>query len=368
MSTQNAVAVLIYDQIGGILKDFFDNGDFSNLLSPMESLLHQLENGPENEPPEVTFGLLIDFVGNSVSSSLDHLAKPFTTTFPLLPLPFFSISSELLKQLRALFDKNIRFFGTKMDALVTMITATNADARKSASKDLFTDSTFFSEGLQKLIGDEIGAVLSLATIGNALQESPLNNVGQVPVSVEKALRDYFFNKKGYQTVDGSNIVSPVHLSDIVSAVAGGATSTSGSPDLAQFKSLFSKATAEHYVRDTIRVTVEAAYDTSRDLRKAYKDTRDKLRELKDTAALKDAIGNKFVTWFRGFSAVAESAAMRTVETATEGVSGFQTNTLIAAAAGTFAGTIARKLAQDDFLEVLYSDFKDKDIILPARKI
>ena len=55
---------------------------------------------------------------------------------------------------------------------------------------------------------------------------------------------------------------------------------------------------------------------------------------------------KFVAWLRGFSTMAESAAMRAVEVGTQGVAEFQTNPLIAAAAGSFAGTAARKLAQD----------------------
>jgi hypothetical protein len=47
--------------------------------------------------------------------------------------------------------------------------------------------------------------------------------------------------------------------------------------------------------------------------------------------------------------------MRGVEVATQGVSQFQTNPLIAAAAGAFAGTVARKLAQNSFLDALRSD-------------
>ena len=55
---------------------------------------------------------------------------------------------------------------------------------------------------------------------------------------------------------------------------------------------------------------------------------------------------QFVAWFKGFSAMAESGVMRAVEIGTQGVSQFQTNPLIAAAAGAFAGTVARKLGQD----------------------
>ena len=64
---------------------------------------------------------------------------------------------------------------------------------------------------------------------------------------------------------------------------------------------------------------------------------------------------QFVAWFKGFSAIAESAVMRAVEVGTQGVSQFQTNPLIAAAAGTFAGTVARKLGQDSFLTKLQTD-------------
>jgi hypothetical protein len=52
------------------------------------------------------------------------------------------------------------------------------------------------------------------------------------------------------------------------------------------------------------------------------------------------------------SGVAESQAMSAVEQATLGVSTFQSNPLIAAAAGTFAGTAARKAAQHVFLSEL----------------
>jgi hypothetical protein len=57
--------------------------------------------------------------------------------------------------------------------------------------------------------------------------------------------------------------------------------------------------------------------------------------------------------------MAESGAMRAVEMGTQGVSEFQTNPLIAAAAGAFAGTVARKLAQDSFLDVLSTELKIK---------
>ncbi|MGA2401641.1 MAG: hypothetical protein ABSG91_08025 [Syntrophobacteraceae bacterium] len=360
MSTQNAVAVMIYDRLGKALNDFFQLGEDCDLsrfvnLPPTGSLLDQLTNGPKDAPPKVTLGLVIDFVGDSVSALLKGLATPSTTPIPLLPLAFFPLSPDLLGRLRNLFEAELTFFKDQKNFLINIITSVNTRDRQDAAKGLFTDSTFFSDGLRQLIGDEIGAIFSLATIGNALQGAPLANVGQVPADVEKALLEYFFKKKGYENIDGSNVVAPVHLSDILAdPVPDDLKSISN--EINQLKSHFSNATAEQYVRDIIRVIVEAAYDTARDLRKKYDGVRDKVRKLNPTPPLTQAdVEKKFVNWFKGFSAMAESAAMRAVETATRGVSEFQTNTLIAAAAGTFAGTVARKLAQDSFLTVLQSD-------------
>src|SRR5262249_17338914 len=110
-----------------------------------------------------------------------------------------------------------------------------------------------------------------------------------------------------------------------------------------------------YLRDTIRITVEAAYNTTRNLSTNYNTIKGSAKQRKSTAAQQAAIERKFVNWFRGFSALAESASMRAVEVATQGVSEFQTKPLIAAGAGSFAGTVARKVAQDSFLTVLRRD-------------
>jgi len=68
--------------------------------------------------------------------------------------------------------------------------------------------------------------------------------------------------------------------------------------------------------------------------------------------------------FARLSSMAESAAMRAVEVGTQGVSEFQTNPLIAASSGSFAGTVARKLAQDSFLDLLTADLKRRPAARP----
>ena len=178
--------------------------------------------------------------------------------------------------------------------------------------------------------------------------------------MERALIDYFFTTNGFNTVDRESVVAPVHVSDIKEAVKEAVVGAVDHRDLTglQFRGLFSKTTAERYLRDIIRVVVESAYDAGRGLngpdgRFSAVVSGLKGRASKDKPA--DAIEKQFVTWLRGFASMAESAAMRAVEVGTQGVSEFQTNPLIAAAAGSFAGTVARKLAQDSFLAVLHTD-------------
>jgi hypothetical protein len=122
----------------------------------------------------------------------------------------------------------------------------------------------------------------------------------------------------------------------------------GDLDLKQIgkvKTLVSERTAERYIRDTIRLIVEAAGDARyNDLRKRY----DAMRLHMPT----DEKREKFADWFKGFSAMAESTVTSAVEEAALGVAAFQTNQLIAASASTFAGVAARKAAQHVFLSEL----------------
>src|SRR5262249_22820935 len=139
-------------------------------------------------------------------------------------------------------------------------------------------------------------------------------------------REYFFADEGYRTVDGILLAPPAHLS------------------LATLKDVVSDRTAERYVRDLIHLIVEAAADVRFDLRARYPQLLNTL-----PAGAPQATASK---WFRGFASMAEAWVTSTVEEACLGVAQFQTNALIAAAAGTYAGTAARKAAQHVFLKEL----------------
>jgi len=362
VSTPNALTALIHDRLGQTLKDVFAktaNGNpadiFKIALSPGDTLVAQLE-APGDGPPRVTLGFLLDIVSSAVPT-----------------VPDGSGPGELLAKIRTALKGRLAFFKQMdlEDEIANLVAAADTASIRKAGDALFAridavsvkpgrNDVFASVGewirLQPFIGGDMGTVLPFATLVNAAQGSGLANAIQIPQSVERGLLDYFFKPAGYRTVDAASVVAPVHLSDIGSALSkvdlGGGVEAAAAAGVQQVKGLFSKPTAEHYIRDIIRVIVESAYDSGRDLNGRFRGITDKLQARKTQEADKAAIANKFLSWFRGFAAMTESAAMRGVEVGTQGVSQFQTNPLIGAAAGSFAGTVARKLAQDSFLTVL----------------
>ena len=362
MGTPNALTALIHDRLGQTLKDVFArtaSGNPADILkfglNPGDTLVAQLEE-PGDGPPRVTLGFLLDIVGSAVPT-----------------VPDGSGPGELLGRIRTALRGRLDFFKQLEleDEIAALVAAADTASIRSAGDALFAridakslrpgrSDVFESVGqwvrVQPFIGGDMGTVLPFATLVNAAQGSGLPDVIEIPRSVERGLLDYFFKPAGYRTVDGASVVAPVHLSDIGGALKkvdlGAGAEAAAASGVQQLKGLFSKPTAEHYIRDIIRVIVESAYDRGRDLGGRFQGVTDKLRSRKSKDAEKAAIANKFLSWFRGFAAMTESAAMRGVEVGTQGVSQFQTNPLIGAAAGSFAGTVARKLAQDSFLTVL----------------
>ena len=353
MSTENAVLTIIHDQLGQVLTGVFARANSSNpftiAVNADDGLLKQL-NQDGDDPPRISLGFGLDVLNTSVSAVLGALPVSGPTPFGLLDL---SNVSQVLDKVRSALGGRLGLFERQRDAIAKLIAARDPASRAKAvgevfrqlSADLAGSSVLDSVGrLQQFIGNDLGPALTLTTMVGAVQQGQQNIVG-IPESVERALLAYFFRSDGFKTVDGESVVSPVHLSDVQSALAAG---TSGG--VQSLKGLFSKTNAERYIRDTIRVTVESAFDTARGF-----------NDVAGTPGVYGAVvtklknPTKFVTWFRGFSSMSESVAMRAVEVGTQGVSEFQTNPLIAAAAGSFAGTVARKLAQDSFLSLLRKD-------------
>src|SRR5262249_962897 len=155
----------------------------------------------------------------------------------------------------------------------------------------------------------------------------LKNLGNAGLweNISVAHTQYFFGENGFVTVDGVPILPPMHFG--VAQVFDPATLQ---VNLENIRGLLSEKTAERYVPDVIRVTVEAAegvrYDSLRS------------RFAKIPGQVGKANTEKAVRWFKGVASLAESHVTSAVEEACLGVAQFQTSALIAASAGTYAGT------------------------------
>jgi len=352
VSTTNAIAAVIHDQLGQVLTKAFKPGGenpFKINTKPNDGLLKQLQE-PGDAAPRVSLGFALDIGSSALAALLDILPA----SGPLGALPKLD-GLQLLDKLRGVLQSPLGLLERQRDLIANLISAHNPKALGDALSDLFKriledvpgpDSQNSVIKLHAFIGNDVGTTLPLATVMDAFKQAGQELAG-IPESIEQALLNYFFKGDGYQTLDGEGVVSPVQLADLGKAVAGAVEAGSAVAGVQSFKGLFSKTNADRYLRDTIRVIVESAYDAGRGLT-----DRGGKPGVYSVVTAKLQNRPKFVSWFRGFSSMAESVAMRAVEVGTQGVSEFQTNPLIAAAAGTFAGTVARKLAQDSFLVLL----------------
>jgi hypothetical protein len=226
---------------------------------------------------------------------------------------------------KSLLDRLPGVFDRSRDVIGRLLDARSPAAILAVGGDLGTDLVRPAlGGVARLVGGNLGIVLSFVTTLRNLAD------GRAPDAVREAYLQYFFGS-GFLAVDGTRITSPVQLAGL---------DLQGLGDL---RTAVTPRTGERYVRDLVRLLIEAVDDVRYDgLGRRINAAREKAGDHQD----------KLMRWFRGVSGVAESQAMSAVEQATLGVSTFQSNPLIAAAAGTFAGTAARKAAQHVFLSEL----------------
>ena len=390
MDIARTIVAMVHDQAGGALTAVLSGGANPFIIKTSDGLLKQLEDTSATLP-RVSAGFVGDIAVNSVATLLNKfrsvsgaIGPGATAGGPKLLSP-----AEFLAQVRNVVESQLSSLhspqgevppaGGAIESLVGLLDRDDSELGQgiqdfqgrlnSLLKGLVRpgDDDAGVLRLRQILGNDISTVMPLAAIANAVQG--LQHAANVPASLEEGLLAYFFSPDGYKTVDGESVIAPVHLSDL-KAIGAGAVDVGPGLDIKvstapikQLKGLFTTATAEQYLRDTIRVIVESAYDAVRGLKDSknakglYSTVTEKLRSRQQSEADRGAIVNKFVVWFRGFSSMAESATMRAVEVGTQGVSEFQTNPLIAAAAGTFAGTVARKLAQGAFLAVLSTELQ-----------
>ncbi|MGA2410859.1 MAG: hypothetical protein ABSG46_10795 [Candidatus Binataceae bacterium] len=171
---------------------------------------------------------------------------------------------------------------------------------------------------------QFGIALSLVTT--------LKNLAgpSFPRAIADAALAYFFNPTGFTTVDEIQITPPMQFS--------GTPQTPG-----DLKGSLASRSSDRYLRDLIGITLEAAGDVQFQLRDRYH------RMLTHLTLPQQEVAKR---WFKGFASMAEAGVLTAVEETLLGIGEFTTNPLIAAAAGSYAGTIARKATQHVFLNEL----------------
>lgn len=388
MDIANTIVGMVYDRVGEALATFLSGGQSPFFIKPSDTLLAQLEDTSVTLP-RVSAGFIGDIALSSVSGVVNKLRSlsgdsqvsggAGTPKLPNLDDLVAQVRSALRNQLPFLPQQQGANTKGVIETLVGILDSERQEIGQAAREfhDRFNsilsglvrpgraDDDASVGRVKQILGNDIGTIMPLAAIANAVRG--VQNVADVPHSIEQGLLAYFFSSDGYKTIDGESVVAPVHLSDLKGiaesaiSVGPGLDVTVNPAAVKQVKGLFTTATAERYLRDATRVIVESAYDALRGLRDSegkvglFGTVTTRLRTRKQAKADQEAVVAKFVTWFRGFSSMAESGAMRAVEVGTQGVSEFQTNPLIAAAAGAFAGTVARKLAQSSLLDLLTTE-------------
>jgi len=288
----------------------------------------------DNPAGNVTLTSLLH--GSTVQQLLiNQLKDPQQTVPSSLKLVFANpLSSVLSTDLPASF---LQFFGTVASLPFKLI------------KDVITGSDPIAE-LQDLPQQLSGSLSNLAAplahlpmllinqLEVALSVLPtlqmLKQSGAALTHIDEAVGQYFF-AGGFTTIDGDKIAPP-QLTDVASN------------DLKTLKSLASQKSGADYIRNAVRLPIEAGTDVEYDLPNRLNNAPIQVFGNNPTAAEKQ----KVLTWMKGYAAQAEAAATTTVEGVVLGAGPSKTNSLIGAAAGSAAGTMARKAAQHVFLREL----------------
>jgi hypothetical protein len=249
----------------------------------------------------------------------------FTPLFDILHLPAYGVPSLTPDAVAAAIIE-------PLDTLQEIFTSANGIGNESQviiSRVLafFRGQPDFAPLLEtfgSFLEGQFGIALSLVTTLMNLA-SP-----SFPRAIADAVLGYFFNSDGFVTVDEIHLIPPMSFS--------GSAQTP-----ADLQRALAVKSSDRYLRDLVTLTVEAAGDVQFELRDRFHQMLAKLTVQQQGVAKR---------WFKGYAAMAESGVMTAVEETLLGVGQTSTNPLIAATAGTYAGTVARKATQHVFLSEL----------------
>jgi len=253
-----------------------------------------------------------------------HLTLDYTPILDLLPLAQIGQMSAPAGEVSAPVDNILKFFRDPTGE-ITRIFQGGDPASMFGRMLQFFDGRDELKDLSGMLGSllegQFGIALSLVTtLKNLLDPS-------LPRTVTDGVIQYFFGPSGFATVDEIHFAPPMNLS--------------GTPQtISDLKGFFSEKSAERYVRDLISVIVESAGDFQYKLRDRYGQMISRLNAAQQETAKR---------WFKGFATMAEAGLTTAVEETLLGIGTFQGNKLVAASAGAYAGTAARKMTQHVFL-------------------
>jgi hypothetical protein len=261
-----------------------------------------------------------------------NVSLDFTPAVDLLKLPMIG-GDPVLKAGGALdIDKVIASILDPSGAITGILNGESPAEVFNRVKDFFNRRDGLKgilDSLGSFIEGQFGIALSLITTLKNL------SAPDFPQAIIDAVLSYFFKPEGFVTVDEVQMTPPMQSSGISQQLADAKPGN--------LRSMFSEKSGERYVRDLITVIVEASGDKQYELRRRYQQLSAHLAATQTDTAKQ---------WFKGFGTMAEAGVTSAVEETVLGIAQFQTNALIAASAGTYAGTLARKATQHVFLSEL----------------
>jgi hypothetical protein len=258
-----------------------------------------------------------------------NLALDFSPLLDILHLPQLGGNKDDAgaRSIKDMVDGTLSILVDPADAIRQIFDNNDPGAIFGRMMDFFESQPPIADVVSTLgsfLEGQFGIALTLVTTLKNLADPSL------PRTIADACLNYFFNPDGYVTVDEIHILPPMQFQGIPANVS-------------DLTGLFSRRDAERYVRDLINVIVEGTGNVQYRLRDRYH-----LISSQFTGAQLDTAKR----WFTGFGAMAEAGLTTAVEETLLGVGQFQVNRVVAAAAGAYAGTAARKMTQHVFLSEL----------------
>src|SRR5262245_45303093 len=235
----NRIVAMVHDRVGDALASFLSGGQspFFININPSDTLLGQLED-PKVTVPRVSAGFIGDIAVSSVSGLVSRLrALSDSSPGDADGGTTHGGPGELLSQVRTALRAQLPFLPSLGDAnapggviedLVGLLETERRDIKEAArafqdrvntilqglARPGQRDDVASVGRLKQILGNDIGTVMPLAAIANAIRG--VKDAVDVPHSIEQGLLAYFFSSDGYRTVDGDGVVAPVHLSDVES--------------------------------------------------------------------------------------------------------------------------------------------------------